>query len=319
MHGLAETLQHAAFLRQIAQHQAGDQRRGGGHQQCHEQRDHHGEEDLLLPADFPQGTHDDLTLRLRGQSLHNGRLDHGHQCHIRVRRHGDGTQQCRSQHGRDEDRRGAVGTADNTHGAGLRGGEAHQAAAHKRQKNAQLRGCAQQQALGIGDQGPEIGHGTHAHKDQTGVDPQLDAQIQHVQQPHGYALPHRHGGEHRLAHTGTLQLREELRRDGASAEQLPVDVPSGEQDLVEHIRSGQVRHQHTDGDRHQQQRLELLHNAQKQQQHGDDQHNGALPVIALKQLVKARAHKEIGNRFHVQPSGVSRWYTAARRTPRRSL
>ncbi len=50
------------------------------------------------------------------------------------------------------------------------------------QEDAQLGGCAQQQALGVGDQGAEVGHGAHAHEDEAGIDAQLDAQIQHVDQ-----------------------------------------------------------------------------------------------------------------------------------------
>ena len=94
-------------------------------------------------------------------------------------------------------------------------------------------------------------------------------------------------------------------------------MTAGEQYLVEHLRAGQVRHQHTECDGYQQQRLKLLDDTQKQQHNGNDQHNGTLPVVALEKLVKAGAYKEIGNSFHVQSSGVSRWCTAARRTPRR--
>ena len=185
LHGLAEAVQHAALLGQVAEHQAGDQRRGGGHQQGHKHRDHNGEQDLLPLADLPQGLHDDLPLLLSGQGLHDGRLDDGHQGHVGVGRHGDGTQQCRGQHGGDEDGRGAVRAADDAHGGGLRAGEAQQAAAQIGQENAQLSGSAQQQALGVGDQGAEVGHGAHAHEDQAGIDAQLDTQIQHIHQAHG--------------------------------------------------------------------------------------------------------------------------------------
>ena len=47
LHGLAETVGDAALLGQIAEHQAGDQRRGGGNQQRHKDGDHDGEDDLL--------------------------------------------------------------------------------------------------------------------------------------------------------------------------------------------------------------------------------------------------------------------------------
>ncbi len=81
------------------------------------------------------------------------------------------------------------------------------------------------------------------------------------------------GGHHRvgvrLEHIGRdavcQHFREKLCRDGLAAEQVPVDVPSGKQDLVEHPRTGQVRHQHAEGDGDKQQRLELFDDTQKQQ------------------------------------------------------
>ena len=331
-----------------------------------------GKKIFFLLADLTQGLHDDLALLLGGQRLHNGRLDNGHQGHVGIRRHGDGAQQGRGQQGGDEDGRGAVRAADDTHGGRLCAGEAQQTAAHIGQEDAQLGRSAQQQALGVGDQGTKVGHGAHAHENKAGIDAQLDTQVQHIdqtnadsditegnaiggkvllgsyqgvqlvgQRAHGLGaaggklchqviehtgvertLRRRHQGVGvRLEHIGRYAVcqhfREELCRDGLPAEQVPVDVSAGEQDLVEHLRAGQVRHQHTECDGYQQQRLKLLDDTQKQQHNGNDQHNGTLPVVALEKLVKAGAYKEIGNSFHVQSSGVSRWCTAARRTPRR--
>ena len=124
LHGLVQTIQNAALLGQVAQHQAGDQRRGGGNEQRHEHRDHDGEEDLLTLADLTQGLHDNLTLLLGGQGLHDRRLDHGDEGHIGICRHGDRPKQGRGEHGGDEDSRRAVRAADNAHGAGFRAGEA---------------------------------------------------------------------------------------------------------------------------------------------------------------------------------------------------
>ena len=54
-------------------------------------------------------------------------------------------------------------------------GEAHETAAHEGDEDAQLGGCAQQQGLGVGDEGTEVRHSAHAHEDQAGIDAQLDA------------------------------------------------------------------------------------------------------------------------------------------------
>ena len=56
-----------------------------------------------------------------------------------------------------------------------RAGEAHETAAHEGDEDAQLGGRAQQQGLGVGDEGTEVRHSAHAHEDQAGIDTQLDA------------------------------------------------------------------------------------------------------------------------------------------------
>ena len=55
------------------------------------------------------------------------------------------------------------------------GPEAHETAAHEGDEDAQLGGRAQQQGLGVGDEGTEVRHSAHAHEDQAGIDTQLDA------------------------------------------------------------------------------------------------------------------------------------------------
>lgn len=59
------------------------------------------------------------------------------------------------------------------------------------------------------------------------------------------------------------------------------------EDLVEHIGTGEVGDEHTEGDGHQQQRLKLLYNAQIQQHAGDAQHDEAAPVAVLGKEVEA--------------------------------
>ena len=110
--GLVQTLHHAALLKQVAQHQAGDQRAGGGHQQGHKYGDDDGEEDLLPLGHLTQGAHDDLPLRLGSQNPHDGGLDDGHQGHVAVGRHGDGAQQLRGETAGHKNGRGAVRAAD---------------------------------------------------------------------------------------------------------------------------------------------------------------------------------------------------------------
>ena len=75
----------------------------------------------------------------------------------------------------DENGREAVCAADDADGAGFRAGEAHETAAHEGDEDAQLCGRAQQQGLGVGDEGTEVRHSAHAHEDQAGIDTQLDA------------------------------------------------------------------------------------------------------------------------------------------------
>lgn len=76
LHRFAQPLRHAALLKEITQHQAGDEGRGRGHQQRHENSHNNGENNLFPLADLPQRLHDDLALLFRGQQLHDGRLNH---------------------------------------------------------------------------------------------------------------------------------------------------------------------------------------------------------------------------------------------------
>lgn len=95
------------------------------------------------------------------------------------------------------------------------------------------------------------------------------------------------GGQHIFRHALTVEVRQQRRRDGLPADEVPVDVAPGEEDLVEHIRAGEVGDEHTEGDGHQQQRLKLLYDAQIQQHAGDAQHDEAAPVAVLGKEVEA--------------------------------
>ena len=83
-----------------------------------------------------------------------------------------------------------------------------------------------------------------------------------------------------------------------TAEDLPVDVSAGKENLMIHLRAGQVGDEHTEGNRQQQQGLELLHNRQVQQDEGDDHHNQDLPV-PCGNLIEAGRLNEIHDSFHL--------------------
>lgn len=95
------------------------------------------------------------------------------------------------------------------------------------------------------------------------------------------------GGQHIFRHALTVEVRQQRRRDGLPADEVPVDVAPGEEDLVEHIGTGEVGDEHTEGDGHQQQRFKLLYDAQVQQHAGDAQHDEAAPVAVLGKEVEA--------------------------------
>ena len=211
----------------------------------------------------------------------------------------------RSQTAGDKDGRGAVRTADDADGAGLCGGEsvkardhAGQAAACVGHEDAQLGGRAQQQGLGVGDQGTEVGARAHAHEDEAGVDAQLDAQIQYVKQAHGDGLSHLHRIDDIGGYPQVIQFVNKRLVNGMTAEDLPVDVSAGKENLMIHLRAGQVGDEHTEGNRQQQQGLELLHNRQVQQDEGDDHHNQDLPV-PRGNLIEAGRLNEIHDSFHL--------------------
>ena len=255
LRGVAETVGRAGLLEQVAQHQAADQRRGIRQQQRHEDNHHDGEDDLLGLGDGTGLHHLDLAILGGGQQVHDGGLNQRDQRHVGVGGHSDGAQQLGSQTGGQEDGGGAVRAADDADGSGLGAGKAQQHAAQEGNEHAQLCSSAQQQALGVRQQGAKVGHGAHAHEDQAGVQGGLDADIEDIQQT---AFPH----------------------DGAVA---VVQVTCGIHEVVPQLlvvktAQRQVGQQAAEGNAHQQQRLELLDDAQVQQHTGDDQHHQILPA-----------------------------------------
>ena len=150
---------------------------------------------------------------------------------------------------------GAVGAADDANGGSLCAGEAHADSAEERGENAHLGGSAQQQGLGVGQQGAKVGHGANAHEDQAGVQRSLDTDVEDVQQT-------------ALAHNGAVGM----------VGGMTFGHEVGPQLLIVQAGTGQVGQQAAESDAAQQQRLEFFHDGQVQQAAGDDNHHQVLPA-----------------------------------------
>ena len=149
--------------------------------------------------------------------------------------------------------------------------------------------------------------------------PSLTPQVQHVNEANGDGLARLHRAQHGVRDANLLQMCQEFGGNLAAAEDLPVDVSSGKEDLVVHLRAGQVGDEHAEGNRQQQQGLELLHNRQVQQTEGNDHHDQNLPV-PRGDLIEAGRLNKIHDSFHLvflPVAGLSRSRTAASRTPQR--
>ena len=232
--GVGQTVGDAALLKQVAQHQAAQQGGHGGQHQTGDDGDHNGEENLLCLGDGAKLLHLDLAHLLGGQQTHNRRLNQGNQRHVGVGRNGNGAQQVGSQRFGQPNCGGAVGTADDSDGGGLRALEAQGNGTDQGDVDTKLSGSAQKHALGVCHHGAKVGHGAHAHKDQGGVDAKFDAQIKDVKE----SSVVQHGGK---IHTGAAGGVPQLRVVDAGA--------------------GQVGQQHAEGNTHQQKGLELFDNA----------------------------------------------------------
>ena len=139
----------------------------------------------------------------------------------------------------------AVGPSDRT---GLLGREAEGVGSEERGEDTDLGGSAQQEALRVGDQRAEIGHGAHADEDQTGIDTELDTQVEVVEQ------------------------------SGIGDEDVPVHMTAGEELGMVEVGIRKVREQHAEGDGEQQQRLELVLDGQVEQEEGNQDHGRASPA-----------------------------------------
>ena len=180
MGGLGEAVGNAALAEQVTQHEQADKRRRGRQHEGYEYGDHDGEYYLFLLGYRPQLLHLYPALFLCRQRLHYRGLYDRNQRHVRISRDGDRTEKIRSEPQGNVNRRRAVCAADYAYGACFSIAEAKELSAYKSDEDAELRSRAHKQALGVGDQGTEVCHCSHAHEYQRGVYAELYAQIQVV-------------------------------------------------------------------------------------------------------------------------------------------
>ena len=265
---IAQTLGDAGFLQQVTEHQAADQRSGGGQQQNDEDRHDDREQDLLGLAHFTQLGHLHGALFLSGQGAHDGRLNHRDQGHVAVSSHGDRSQQFRSQLGGGQDGGGAISAADDTDGSGLLRIESQQVRAEEGEEHAELSGSTQQQALRVGDQRTEVGHGADTNEDHAGVNTSLNADIQDIDQA-------------AVGHDMAVAV---IVRAGVIQESVPQTL------MIQGVRQGSVsghehgahvRQQAADSDTDHQQGLILLFDTQVQQHARDGDHHQVAPSVRV--------------------------------------
>ena len=171
---------------------------------------------------------------------------------------------------------GTVRAADDADGAGFTGIKAKQLRADEGDEDTQLRGRAHQKCGGVGDQGSEVRHRADAHEDQRRVDAQLYALVQVVQQAAVGGLDAvAHGVGHFVQTIGNLS-HIVAGRHGRGLRGFQ-RIEEGIAGVAHQTREGQVGQQHTEGNRHEQQRLKLLHDSQIQQQAGDGDHHVLTP------------------------------------------
>ena len=235
---VGQTIGHAAFAEQVAQHQHADQRRRIRNEQDNHGRYRDGEHDLLGLGHRTELLHLDLALLFGRQRAHQRRLYQGDKRHIGIRGDRDCRQVIRSQTRGDQDSGRAVRAADNADRSSYIRGKAQRQRHQERGKNAELRRRAQQQRGRPRDQGAEVGHRADAKENQRGVDRMLYPLIEHPQ----------HAG------AGAVCRR------------------------VEQAGQGEVRQQDAERDRYKQQRLKLFADAEKQQHKRDQDHDQAARV-----------------------------------------
>ena len=272
--GVAQTVGNAAFTEQVTQHQAADQRSGGGQQQDADGSDQDGEYDLLLLGYGASLLHLDAALFFGGQQLHYGRLDERNKRHIGVCGDSYGAQICRGKLGGQINSGGAVSAADNTDSCGNVACKAQQNSAEECNENTHLCCSAHQHAGGAGKHGAKVGHSTDAQEDDGGVDTGFDTDVEDIQQT---AVVNNIGKGDMLNDLTGCGDYVGCARD--------ISVPHL---LMEHIAAGQITQQTAECDTDHQQGLELFADAQIEQHEADNYHYQKLPAALCKKRSYAR-------------------------------
>ena len=187
----------------------------------------------------------------------------------------DGSQ-FRRKLGGQVDGRGAVGTADDADGSGLGTCETQKHRTEEGDKHAQLRGGAEKQTLGVGEQRTEVRHGTDAHEDQRGINAGLHTDVEEVKKAAvGHDMPIAV-----IVGTGSVQK---------GFPQLRMV-----QGVVAHAdKVAEVGEQTAEGNAAKQQRLELLHDPEVEQNKGNHDHDDVLPTaVCRKECGKTGLQRE---------------------------
>ena len=250
--------------------------RSVGQKQDDKGGDHNGEDDLFGLGDFTALNHFHLAHLVRCHKLHDGRLNQRDQSHIGISRNGNRSEQFRRKLGGQVDGRGAVGTADDADGSGLGTCEAQKHRTEEGDKHAQLRGGAEKQTLGVGEQRTEVRHGTDAHEDQRGINAGLHTDVEEVKKAAvGHDMPIAV-----IVGTGSVQK---------GFPQLRMV-----QGVVAHAdKVAEVGEQTAEGNAAKQQRLELLHDPEVEQNKGNHDHDDVLPTaVCRKECGKTGLQRE---------------------------
>ena len=167
--GLGEAVQHAALADEVTEHEEADEGHALGGDNTRDDRDDDGEQDLgaLGHADVLVA-HADPALLPGGEELDDGGLDDGHQGHVGVGGHHDGTRVIGAEVVGHEDGGGAVCGTDDGDGSGVLQLKAHHTRETQGKEDTELGGRAEDHELGVGEQGAKVDHGTDADEQKQG-------------------------------------------------------------------------------------------------------------------------------------------------------
>ena len=254
LRGLGKTLGHAADVEKVTEHQETNQRRRIGQERAHNENNHDGENDLFELGNGAKLLHLDRAFLLGGHHLHQRRLDERDERHIGVRRDGDRAEKLRREGFGDEDRRGAVRTADDTDRRCRKLVKAEEQSAEERRENAELRRAAEEDALRVGNEGREVGHRADAEEDQRRIDAELNAEVKEIEK---------------------TAVRDNVLDDDMRVGILGID----EQFHMEKLCAGQVSKEHARRNGKKQERFKLLLDGKIHQHADDDVHDERLDEI----------------------------------------